>query len=275
MPARPSAGLDNFRKPVRQPMQLISSRASAPGGLIEGLAVLRMAEPLQRTLVAESRISVGVRLAGSAQQWRRDGWQALPRFTLTGVHCTSRTIHTSAGGVLVLAHLHPAAAASLGVDARQMAERSCDLSTLWPAQDLVDLGDRLAAAPDDAMRMAMLEAEVASRIDAGPAADALAVAAADRIRADAAEVRIAELAAALGVSIDTLARRFTASVGVSPKRFARAVRLRSAVLSYAADVTLTDVALGAGYYDQSHFVREMQRATGLAPASLLPAGGYC
>ncbi len=275
MPARPSAGLDNFRKAGRQPMQLIQSRVSTPGGLIEGLAVLRMAEPLQRTLVAESRISVGVRLAGSAQQWRSDGWRALPRFTLTGVHCTSRTIHTSAGGVLVLAHLHPAAAASLGVDARQMAERSCDLSALWPAQDLVGLGERLAAAPDDATRMAMLEAEVAARIDAGPAVDALAVAAADRIRADPGGVRIADLATALGVSVDTLARHFTASVGVSPKRFARAARLRSAVLSYAANATLTDVALDAGYYDQSHFVREMQRAAGLAPASLLLAGGYC
>lgn len=256
-------------------MQLIPSDVSAPGGLIEGLAVLRMAGPLQRTLVAESRISVGLRIAGSAQQWRQGGWEPLPRFTLTGVHCGSRTIHTSAGGVLVLAHLHPAAAAALGAEARQIADRTWDLSTFWPEQDLQVLGDRLAGAPDDAARMRLLEAAVAQRIGAGPAADAMAVAAANHIRGEPADIRISALAQTLGVSVDTLERRFTAAVGVSPKRFARAARLRGAVLSYAADMTLTDVALGAGYYDQSHFVREMRRATGEAPTLLLPAGRYC
>lgn len=275
MPAGPFAGLDNFRKPVRRPMQLTSSRARIPGGLIEGLAVLRMAEPLQRTLVAESRLSIGVRIAGSARQRRGAGWETLPRFTLTGVHCTSRTIHTSAGGVLVLAHLHPAAAAALGAEARVIAERSCDLAALWPGQDLAALGERLAETPDDAARMRGLEAVVAERLAAGPPVDALALAAVDQIRSRPAEMRMAALAQSLGVSADTLERRFTAAVGASPKRFARAVRLRSAVLSYAADMTLTEVALDAGYYDQSHFVREMQRATGEPPALLLPTGRYC
>jgi AraC-like DNA-binding protein len=267
--------LDNFRSLAAHAMQLISAHVSAPGGLIEGLAVLRMDQPLQRTLVAESRLSLGVRIGGCARQWRQGAWEALPRFTLTGVHCTSRTIHTSAGGVLVLAHLHPAAAAALGVEARQVVERSVDLSSLWPVQQLEALGDGLAGAPDDAARMRLLEAAVTERIAAGPAVDALVVAAVDRIRRDLAEIRISTLAQALGVSVDTLERRFTAGVGVSPKRFARAARLRSAVLSYAADMTLTEVAMAAGYYDQSHFVREMQRATGQAPTGLLPAGRYC
>ncbi|MBW8893015.1 MAG: hypothetical protein JF617_13055, partial [Burkholderiales bacterium] len=204
-------------------MQLIPSEVSTPGGLIEGLVVLRMTEPLQRTLVAESRLSVGLRIAGSAQQWRHGGWETLPRFTLTGVHCGSRTIRTSAGGVLVLAHLHPAAAAALGVEARQIAERSCDLSALWPEQALQALGERLAGAPDDAARLGLLEAGVADRIAACPAVDAMAVAAVNHIRGNPADIRIAPLAQLLGVSVDTLERRFTAAVGVSPKRFARAV----------------------------------------------------
>lgn len=256
-------------------MQLNASAASRVGGLIEGLAVLRVDEASTRTLVAESRISIGVRLGGSAGLWRGGAWQALPRFTLTGLHCGSRTIRTAVGGVLVLAHLHPAAAVALGVDAGRIAETSLDLTKLWPEQELQVLADALAQAPDDAARMALLEAFVAARLATAPAVDALVVAAVDRIRGDPAEVRIAALAEALRVSVDTLERRFAAAVGISPKRYARAVRLRSAVLSYAANMTLTDVAVGAGYYDQSHFVREMQRATGLAPAALLPAGGYC
>jgi AraC-like DNA-binding protein len=256
-------------------MQLDQAPASSADGLIEGLAVLRTAERSQRTLVAESRISLGVRLAGSASVLRGDGWQPLPRFTLTGLHCGSRTVRTEAGGCLVLAHLHPAAAASLGCDARELAGTTLDLASRWPMQELQALADRLIGAPDDAARMALLEAHAAAHFAAGAAADTMAVAAVNLIRAAPAEVRIAALARQLGTSVDTLERRFTAAVGISPKRFARAARLRSAVLSYAADTTLTDVALGAGYYDQSHFVREMQAATGLAPKLLLPAWTFC
>jgi AraC-like DNA-binding protein len=256
-------------------MQIIPSPASHPGGLIEGLAVLRTAERSQRTLVAESRISIGVRVAGTASVLRGSAWVPLPRFTVTGIHCGSRAVRTERDGCLVLAHLHPASAVALGLDARDMVGATCDLATLWPAQELEALAGRLASAPDDAARMALLEAYVAARLAAGPPADALVVAAVDRIRAAPAETRIAQLAEQLGTSVDTLERRFTVGVGVSPKRFARAARLRSAVLSYAADMTLTDVALGAGYYDQSHFVREMQRATGLAPTLLLPARTWC
>jgi len=256
-------------------MRLDQQPASDPGGLIEGLALVRTTQGSQRTLVAESRLSIGVRIAGSAQVLRGETWEALPRFTLTGLHCSARTIRTAPDSGLVLAHLHPAAAVALGVDARDIVGSTWDLTRLWLLKDLQALADRLARACDDDSRMALLEAWLAARLADGPAADAVAVAAVNRIRAAPAEVRMAPLAQGLGVSSDTLERRFGAAVGVSPKRFARAVRLRSAVLSYAADMTLTDVAMGAGYYDQSHFVREMQRATGVAPTQLLPGRSYC
>jgi len=256
-------------------MQIIPSPASHPDGLIEGLAVLRTAERSQRTLVAESRISIGVRIAGTASLLRGSAWELLPPFTVTGIQCGSRVVCTEPDGCLVLAHLHPASASALGLDARAIAGSTGDLSTLWPMHELQALAERLARAPDDATRMALLEAFVTDRLASGPAADALVVVAVNHIRAEPAEIRISTLAQVLGISVDTLERRFTASVGVSPKRFARAARLRSAVLSYAVDMTLTDVALGAGYYDQSHFVREMQRAAGLAPALLLPVRTYC
>lgn len=256
-------------------MRLDQQPASDPGGLIEGLACVRTTQGSQRTLVAESRLSIGVRIAGSAQLLRGETWEALPRFTLTGLHCSARTIRTAPDSGLVLAHLHPASAAALGVNARDLVGTTWDLTRLWPQQDLQALEAGLAHACDDDSRMALLEAWLAARLARGPAVDAVAVAAVNRIRAVPAEIRMAPLAQGLGVSSDTLERRFGAAVGVSPKRFARAVRLRSAVLSYAADMTLTDVAMGAGYYDQSHFVREMQRATGVAPTRLLPGRSYC
>ncbi|QPF71594.1 helix-turn-helix transcriptional regulator [Roseateles sp. DAIF2] len=257
-------------------MQLSPFPVATTGGLIEGLAVLRNAARSTRTLVAESRLSVGIRLAGAASLWRDGAWVPLPDQTLTGLHCGSRIVRTEAGSLLVLAHLHPAAAVALGiVEAARLVEQTLDLARLWPVAEIEALRERLRAAPDDGARAAALERHLAERLAQGAAPEPAIVAAVDRLRAEPAELRIADLARELGLSTDTLGRRFAAGVGVSPKRFARAARLRSAVLSYGAGTTLTEVAMLAGYYDQSHFVREMRAATGLAPQGLLPGLAYC
>jgi AraC-like DNA-binding protein len=243
---------------------------------VDGLAVMRTAqEAITRTLVAESRLSVGLRITGGAQLWRDGGWHSLPYYTLTGVHCSSRTVRTQPESTLVLAHLHPAAAPLLGVDAASVVGRTIDLATLWPETELLALAGSIAQLVDDTQRAACLEDYLAQRLLLKRGPDAAVVQAVNRIRAAPSEVRIADLANALGISVDTLERRFSAGVGISPKRFARAVRLRSAVLAYGAGVTLTDVAMEAGYYDQSHFVREMRLATGQAPNRLLMAKTYC
>lgn len=256
-------------------MQLISfPPGTTASGLIDGLAVMRTTCGITRTLVAEGRVSIGIRIAGAAHLWRADGWHRLPDHTLSGVHCHSRTVRTGPESVLVLAHLHPAAASALGFEAATLVGRSMDLATLWPRAELHALARRIAQCDGDAARAACLGQHVDERLRhrAPPPAVVEAV---NRIRAAKGEVRIEELARALGLSVDTLERRFTACIGTSPKRFARAVRLRSAVLAYSAGVTLTEVAVGAGYYDQSHFVREMRVATGEAPGRVLVAREYC
>jgi AraC-like DNA-binding protein len=203
-----------------------------------------------------------------------EGWQPLPRYTLTGLHCSSRTVRTEPNSALVLMHLHPAAAPLLRQDPRGIVDRSIDLATAWPRADLDGLAIHLIHCGSDAERAACLEGFVADRLHA-TAADAAVVRAVNRIRAAPEDVRIGDLAHTLGISVATLERRFTANVGVSPKRYARAARLRSAVLAYSAGVTLTHVAMDAGFYDQSHFVREMRLATGQAPQRLLAARAYC
>lgn len=272
MPVDATRRLDKFRNP----MQLTEFPAPhRPGGLIERLAVLRTTDGVIRTLVSESRVSIGVRVAGRAAVWRDGAWSDLPRFTLTGVHCAARIVRTDAQGLLVLAHLHPAAAPALGLEASRVVDRSIDLAAVWPPDLLDTLIHQLADAPDDATRVARLEAAIAQRLDASRGPDPSVIDAVNRIRAEPGEIRIAALAQDLALSADTLERRFAACVGVSPKRFARAARLRAAVLRYGAGTTLTDLAIGAGYFDQSHFVREMRQATGVPPARLLPFDTWC
>lgn len=76
-----------------------------------------------------------------------------------------------------------------------------------------------------------------------------------------------DVAAAAGVHPSTLVRVFRAHYGCSPGEYLRNARLeaaKSALLS--SDRTIADIALEAGFYDQSHFTTAFRRYTGMTPA---------
>ena len=87
------------------------------------------------------------------------------------------------------------------------------------------------------------------------------------IAATSGAVAIGDLSVAAGVSSTHLAQRFKELIGVTPKRLARSYRFSSTVLALdvAAPIDWGDVAAGAGYFDQAHFVREFREYTGLTP----------
>jgi len=81
------------------------------------------------------------------------------------------------------------------------------------------------------------------------------------------------LAAEVGLSTRHLERRFVDSVGTSPKRFLRVERLQLALdlRSRRPDWTWGEVAMEAGYFDQTHLVRDFKSLYGASPSNLAPA----
>jgi len=75
-------------------------------------------------------------------------------------------------------------------------------------------------------------------------------------------------AQALGVGERRLERAFDLAVGLSPKRFARALRFLGAVreIGRLAVRPGAAVAMDSGYADQPHFIREFKRLAGVTPA---------
>ena len=84
--------------------------------------------------------------------------------------------------------------------------------------------------------------------------------------------RVEQLSEWLGTSARQLQRRFLASAGYGPKMFQSVLRLQR-LLNVArragARLTLADLAAYAGYSDQAHMTREVQRFAGCPPALLL------
>lgn len=80
-------------------------------------------------------------------------------------------------------------------------------------------------------------------------------------------VRMMDLAKALHISERHLRRRFKQAVGMSPKRFAKILRIKNAYLmGTRTHHGLREAYLDQmGYYDQSHFNREYKSIVGLLP----------
>ena len=67
-------------------------------------------------------------------------------------------------------------------------------------------------------------------------------------------------------------RRFEQAVGITPKRYARVLRfavlLPSLVRCGPRD--WAQIAAGAGYFDQSHLIREFRQLAGMPPGAYAP-----
>ncbi|MEC5397072.1 helix-turn-helix transcriptional regulator [Uliginosibacterium sp. H1] len=79
-------------------------------------------------------------------------------------------------------------------------------------------------------------------------------------------MRIADLAAGAGWSMRHFERMFASTYGVTPKFFARVARLQQVArkLALEPDCTAGSSALDAGFFDQSHFIHELDKLAGLS-----------
>jgi AraC family transcriptional regulator len=81
-------------------------------------------------------------------------------------------------------------------------------------------------------------------------------------------IRLSDVARDVGVHPSRLAHEFRARVGASPGEYVRRLRLEWAAQRLIEDdAPIAEIALRAGFYDQSHFSRLFRRHFGIAPAA--------
>jgi AraC-like DNA-binding protein len=82
----------------------------------------------------------------------------------------------------------------------------------------------------------------------------------------AGNVTLDELAGAAGISRHRLTRLFGAAYGMPPHRFQLACRIGAARQMLERGVPVAEVALEAGFVDQSHLHRHFRKTLGMTPA---------
>jgi AraC-like DNA-binding protein len=241
---------------------------------VRSITIVETADERTSTLIPETGVLIGIRHSGSAAQLRGASTERLPDWSVTGIRDTVRQIQTSAhGGLIVVNFRETGASRIFAAPLLELFNATANLQEWLPRQSLERLGADLSTAQNNPARIVRIENFLAAHNHLRPP-DAMVEAAIRAMRARRGNVSIRSLAQQIGVSQERFEKRFRREVGTSPKHHCSLLRLRFALNLYRRGGTLTDLALQAGYYDQSHFIREFRAVTGESPLKFLRRANY-
>jgi AraC-like DNA-binding protein len=152
--------------------------------------------------------------------------------------------------------------------AREFLNRSTDASLLENGSKLKTLHAMMSESASAEQQVALAEEYLLMHFDSFSSDSWLRVG--DSIKYMSRNphgLKIPELASRACLSRKQYERHFVNHAGISPASFLRIIRFQYALFlkEKAKTKNLTGLALAAGYYDQSHMVREFRQLTGFSP----------
>jgi AraC-like DNA-binding protein len=176
-----------------------------------------------------------------------------------------------AGTMITGARCRPGVAGSLlGRPAAALLNQFVSLSDLWGSAASAGF-QRIADERSLAARRSAMEVALLGRLSHADPVDE-ATNAAIRWLARHPQARVEQLSQWLGFSRRQIQRRFTMAIGYGPKLFQsvlRFQRLLNLTVRTSAPRSLAQLSAEAGYADQAHMTREVQRFSGNPPTVLL------
>jgi len=163
-----------------------------------------------------------------------------------------------------------AAGAFLGAPTDSFAGRHTPLEDFWGGA-VEALRDQLGATNELDQRLVILEHALLKRLPRIRGVDPAIVQAALLLE----RRPVGKVAASLDWSHRHFIARFSAVVGLSPKRYARLARFGRVLLRLERqpETGLAEIAHDAGYADQAHFNRDFRTFSGISPGAYRKTGG--
>lgn len=238
---------------------------------VEAFLIIESENGMESRTLPDTCIVMAFRYSGKVDS---AGVGKLPPSLITGLRKSPRLFSYSQGAANLLVKFKAGGAAPFfkGV-LHELFEASVALDNLIPQQKIRDMEERLAEAKNNASRFAMVEQFLISMLREPPP-DKLIVHAVQQIRSLNGAVRIKDLVATLPISLDPFEKRFRQLIGTSPKQFSGIVRLRTLIDHHSEEQSLTRAAYSAGYFDQSHFIKDFKSFTGKTPHEFFKGNEY-
>lgn len=173
-------------------------------------------------------------------------------------------------GVVSIRFKAAGAARFFDVPYEEIVDRVVDFADFEPAFSAA-IHERIARAESHDERLAAMIALLEERLTQESKEDIFVRQACQYIVGSEGEYSVQELVRLIGFSERQLERKFKRQVGITPKVLSRLMRLQKflAMAREANTLTLADAAAACGYYDQSHFIRDFTKFSGMSPMKYL------
>ena len=224
-------------------------------------------------LLPDTSVVMAFRLKG--ETYTGDGIKnALPVSAISGLPKSARLLGYSKDAATLLIIFNEAGAtAFFDEPLHELSGISISLDHFMTREKVNEIENRLAEAIHDAQRISIIENFLSANL-AKTQTDPLIHDALQRIKSTNGNVKIKELANSLNISQDPFEKRFRKLIGASPKQFSTIIRLRNLIKTYSPTQSLTHAAYEAGYFDQSHFIKDFKSFTGQKPHDFFKSPAY-
>jgi AraC-like DNA-binding protein len=224
--------------------------------------------------IPDTSVVMAFRYKGNVQRAEGERKESIPASVISGIRKSSRIFHYSpATANLLVLFKEGGIHAFTKIPAHELFGISVPTENIFYTSELDEVIERLAEANTHKDRIDIIEKLLLKKIT-GHTPDLLIGDAIRTIKQRNGIIRIKDLAASLYISQDAFEKRFRNQAGCSPKQFASIFRLRNLIRKYSSYPSLTDASYEAGYFDQSHFIKDFRLFTGHSPKEFFRSFQY-
>lgn len=162
----------------------------------------------------------------------------------------------------------------LGISATEIVNSHVALEDVWGSASR-NLREQLQEARSANERLRLLEVALLRRFRQARRTHPAVQAAVRALRPGRNDARVAQVAAAVGLSHRRFIEVFEREVGLPPKLYARLQRfhhVKKHLANAGGPESWATFALACGYFDQSHMIRDFVKFSGISPSSYLRSG---
>lgn len=198
--------------------------------------------------------------------------RVLPGAVVGGTHTRSFLVDPRQRASVIGVHFKPGKAMPfLCISPSEIVDAHVSLGDLWGGEGR-NLRERLLDARSPGERFRRFEEVLLQRLRRARPVHPAADAAVDAFRAGGNDVRVADVAAAVGLSRRGFVDVFTREVGLTPKLYARLQRFhhtKARIAALGGPPSWAAFAVDCGYFDQSHMIRDFVDFSGISPVRYL------
>jgi AraC-like DNA-binding protein len=240
---------------------------------VREFVLIETAEAIESMVIPDTSLVMSLRYRGKVMNAAAEN-ESLPDIVISGLRRSVRhfAYERQTANFLVI-FKEGGVNAFTRIPANELFDQAVSAGNLFRQSALGPLLEQLTAATTDAERVRLVNTFLLGHL-VNTKQDALIGNAVQLIRQHNGIIRIDQLASSLYLSKDPFEKRFRGLVGSTPKQYASIVRLRGLIQNYPSYSSLTEASYEAGYFDQSHFIKDFRHFTGRSPREFFQSSNF-